>query len=252
MLTETGETGPRVRPEAKPLRRRPRSRNWLVSFYATAVGKKYVMAITGIVLLGFVLFHMVGNLHVYEGPERFNEYAEGLRSFGVPIFSHTWLLWAARIGLAVAFVLHIHAAYGLTRLNVDARGETRYRSHRDYLAANFASRTMRWTGIIVGLFVVFHLLDLTWGTANPDFVRGDVYGNLVASFERVPVAVVYVLANLALGLHIFHGAWSMFQSLGANNPRFNHWRRWFAAGFAAVVTAGNVTFPIMVQVGVVA
>ena len=102
----------------------------------------------------------------------------------------------------------------------------RYQSPRDYVAANFASRTMRWTGVIVGLFVIFHLLDLTWGTANPNFVRGDPYDNLFDGFERVPVAIVYILANIALGVHLFHGVWSMFQSLGWNNPRFNVWRRY--------------------------
>ena len=84
---------------------------------------------------------------------------------------------------------------------------------------------MRWTGVIVGLFMVFHLADLTWGTVNPDFVRGDVYRNFVATFSRPPVAIIYIVANLALGLHLFHGAWSMFQSLGLNNPRWNSWRR---------------------------
>lgn len=250
MLTETGEqTGGRPAPE--PVRRRRRSRNWILDLYSTSVGKKYVMAVTGIVLLGFVFFHMVGNLHVYEGPERFNAYAEGLRDFGEPLFSRTLVLWLVRGGLIAAFVLHIHAAYGLTRINRQARAAGGYAGSRDYVAADFASRTMRWTGVIVALFLVFHLFDLTWGQANPEFERGAVYANLVASFERVPVAITYVVANLALGLHIYHGAWSMFQSLGANHPRFNHLRRLFAVAFAAVITAGNVLFPIMVQVGVV-
>ena len=119
------------------------------------------------------------------------------------------------------------------------------------MAANFASRTMRWTGVIVLLFLAWHLADLTWGWANPDFVRGDVYHNVVSSLERVPVAVFYIVANLALGVHLFHGAWSLFQSLGFNNPRFNPWRRWFAVAFTAVVVIGNVSFPIAVQLGVV-
>ena len=125
-----------------------------------------------------------------------------------------------RIVLLVAVVAHVHAAYALTMINRRARPEA-YRSKRDYVAADFASRTMRWTGIIVLLFVVFHLLDLTWGPANPDFVEGDPYHNVVASFQRVPVALVYVIANLALGVHLYHGAWSMFQSMGWVRP----WRR---------------------------
>jgi len=122
---------------------------------------------------------------------------------------------------------------------------------RDYVAANFASRTMRWTGVIVILFVVFHLADLTWGTANPDFVRGDVYHNMVESFSRVPVAAAYIVANLALAVHIFHGAWSLFASLGVSNPRLVRFRRSFAAGFAALILIGNVSFPVLVQANVI-
>jgi succinate dehydrogenase / fumarate reductase, cytochrome b subunit len=119
------------------------------------------------------------------------------------------------------------------------------------VAANFASRTMRWTGVIIALFVIFHLLDLTWGTANPDFVRGDVYDNVIRSFERVPVAIIYIVANIALAIHIFHGAWSMFQSLGWNNPRFHTFRRAFAIAFAVVIGVGNVSMPLLVVTGVV-
>lgn len=232
---------------AVEVRRRP----WLLDLYASAVGKKYVMAVSGIVLMGYVLVHMIGNLHVYEGAHRLNEYAESLRDLGESLVGRTRLLWAARTVLIAAFVLHLHAAYGLTRINRRARAEGGYLGPRHYVAVTFASRTMRWTGVIVILFVVFHLLDLTWGTANPEFVRGDVYGNLVASFERVPVAIAYIVANLALGLHLYHGAWSLFQSLGWSHPRFNHLRRWFAVAFALVVTAGNVSFPVAVQTGIV-
>ena len=138
------------------------------------------------------------------------------------------------------------AAYQLTMINRRARPEA-YRSKRDYVAADFASRTMRWTGIIVALFVIFHLLDLTWGPANPDFVEGDPYHNIITSFERVPVALIYVIANLALGVHLYHGAWSLFQSMGWVRP----WRREFATAFAAVIVAGNVSFPLAVVFGVV-
>ena len=125
----------------------------------------------------------------------------------------------------------------------------KYQSQRDYVAANFASRTMRWTGVIVGLFLVFHLFDLTWtGTGQPDFVRGDAYDNVAHSLSRLPVARRSTSsANLALGVHLFHGAWSLFQRMGWNNPRFNAWRRNFAAGFAAIIVIGNVSFPIAVH-----
>jgi succinate dehydrogenase / fumarate reductase cytochrome b subunit len=227
-----------------------RTRPWLLEMYGTAVGKKYAMALSGIAWMGYVLAHMVGNLKVYLGDEDLDHYAEWLRNLATPALPRTVLLWGMRSVLIVAIVVHIHAAWSLTRTNWGARGGG-YKSDRDYVVANFASRTMRWTGIIVGLFIVFHLFDLTWGQANPDFERGHVHDNLVASFERVPVAVFYVLANLALGLHLFHGAWSLFQSMGWSHPRFNQWRRWFAWSFAAVITLGNITFPVMVQAGVI-
>jgi succinate dehydrogenase / fumarate reductase cytochrome b subunit len=225
-------------------------RSWLAEFYRSAVGKKWVMAITGIVLLGYVLAHMIGNLKVYLGPDEINHYGEFLRELLVPLLPRTVALWLMRIGLIAAFALHIHAAYSLTVLNHRARGAG-YATQRDYIAANFASRTMRWSGVIVGLFVLYHLADLTWGFANPDFVRGDPYHNMVESLSRWPVALLYIVANLALGLHIFHGAWSMFQSLGWNNPRFNPWRRRFAEAFAAVIVVANVSFPVMVLAGVI-
>ncbi len=229
----------------------PRSQgHFLVRFWRSAVGKKWVMAITGIMLLGFVLAHMVGNLKVFLGKEHINVYGEWLRTLGEPALPRTVLLWATRVGLIAAFFGHIVAAYQLTRMNQKARPD-HYQSKRDYVAANFASRTMRWTGIIVGLFVIFHLADLTWGSANPNFVRGDPYDNLFNSFDRVPVAIIYIVCMLALGFHIFHGAWSMFQSLGLNNPRWNIWRRWFAVAFAVVITVGNVSMPLLITTGVV-
>jgi succinate dehydrogenase cytochrome b subunit len=219
---------------------------WPLEFYRSAVGKKYVMAVTGIVLLGYVLAHMLGNLKAYLGPLEVDDYGEFLRELLVPIAPRTLVLWLMRIGLITAFALHIHAAYVLTRVNHRAR-PAKYESHRDYVAANFASRTMRWTGIIVALFLAWHLADLTWGFANPDFVRGDPYNNLVYSLQRPVVAIVYSFAMLALGFHLYHGAWSMFQSMGINNPRINKARRGFAIAFAAVIVIGNLMFPIAVQ-----
>ena len=210
---------------------RKRSRSFLVDLYSTAVGKKYVMAITGVMGLGFVLVHMVGNLKMYLGREEYNHYAEFLRELLVPIFPRTVLLWILRGTLIAAVLGHLHAAVTLTKMNREAR-PVKYQSTRDYQAANFASRTMRYTGVLVLLFIVWHLLDLTFGVVNDhvgtmithegdtEAVK-DVYGSVVASFERTPVAFFYVVANILLGIHLFHGAWSIFQSFGWNNPRFN-------------------------------
>lgn len=223
---------------------------WPVSFYRSAVGKKVVMAVTGIVLMGYVFGHMIGNLKMYLGPQEYDHYAEFLRMLLVPLMPRTVTLWLLRSVIYLSFGFHIHSAYGLTRMNWRARGDG-YESDRDYVAANFASRTMRWTGIIIGLFVIFHLMDLTWGTINPGFVRGEVYRNVTASLSNWPTAIVYIVANIALGIHLYHGSWSLFQSLGWNNPRWNVARRWFAIGFALVIAIGNISFPVMVLAGVV-
>jgi succinate dehydrogenase / fumarate reductase cytochrome b subunit len=245
MATTMERPGPNpVHPRSK--RRAP----WPVDFYRSAVGKKWVMALTGIMLMGFVFFHAFGNIKLYLGAEDFNHYGEFLREILVPLLPRTWFLWIMRPGLVLAFVLHIHAAYGLTMMNRRASGPG-YVQSRDWQAATFASKSMRYTGVVVLLFVLFHLSDLTWGMTNPDYVRGDVYRNLVASFDRPVVAIVYIVANLALALHLFHGAWSMFQSLGLNNPKWNKWRRSFAIGFAALIGVVNISFPIAVMTGIV-
>ncbi len=236
-------------PTPKPRRRLP----FFVDFYRSDIGRKWVMAVSGIVLLGYVLIHMIGNLHLYEGPAQINEYGEALRDLGGHLAPRTFVLWVLRLGLIAAFVLHIHAAYSLAIKNRGKR-PVHYESRRDYVAAGYASRTMIWGGTIILLFLLFHLADLTMGiepAATDDYFRGDVYSNVVASLSRWPVAALYIVANIALAFHIYHGAWSLFQSLGVNNPRFNVWRRWFAAGFAAVILVGNVSFPVMVLAGVV-
>lgn len=232
-----------------------KKRPFLLDLYSTAVGKKYAMAISGLMLIGFVVVHMVGNLKMYLGEEDFNHYAEFLRELLVPILPRTVLLWLLRFGLMGAAIVHVHAAVSLTRLNREARS-VKYQSARDYQVASFASRTMRWTGSVVILFLLWHLADLTWGTTNAigtdtTFVRGEAYANVVRSFERVPVAILYIVANIALGVHLFHGVWSLFQSMGWNNPRFKEWRRHLATAVATIVVVGNVSFPVAVLAGIV-
>jgi succinate dehydrogenase / fumarate reductase cytochrome b subunit len=244
------DAGRLVRYAGPPVPKPRREGHFLLRFWHSAVGKKWVMGVSGIILLGYVLAHMIGTLKVFLGMHQINTYAEWLRTLGEPALPRTVVLWIMRSVLIAAFFFHILAAYQLTLINRRAR-PTRYQSPRDYAAANFASRTMRWTGVIVGLFLIYHLLDQTWGPANSHFVRGDPYDNLFYSFERVPVAIAYIFANVALGIHIFHGAWSMFQSLGLNNPRWNIWRRYFAIAFAVVITVGNVSMPLLITTGAV-
>lgn len=227
-----------------------RKATWPVEFYRSAVGKKWVMAITGILLLGFVVAHMVGNLKMYLGREEIDHYAEGLRTLLYPILPKEVALWGMRLGLVGALIFHVHSAITLTQMNRRAR-PTGYQSPRDYVAVNFASRTMRYTGLIMFLYIVFHLLDLTIGTTNPDFEHGKVYDNLVASMSRPVVAIVYIICNVAVAVHLFHGTWSMFQSMGLNNPRYNAARRAFAVGISSLILVGNVSFPVMILAGVV-
>ena len=226
-----------------------------VELYRSAVGKKYAMAVSGLFLILFVVGHMVGNLKLYlgktvTGTYHVDEYGEFLRRLAEPILPHTVALWIIRVVLIGAFVLHMHAAYSLTMMNRRARTVT-YQRKSDYQAANFASRSMRWTGIIVILFLIFHLLDITWGKSGASWTRGAVFSNVDNSLSRWPIAIFYVLANLALGVHLYHGAWSFFQSLGWNNPRFNAWRRKFAVGLAGLIVLGNISFPIAFVTGLV-
>ena len=243
----------------QPLHKRKHMLPWPLNLYQTAVGKKYVMAITGIGLLGFVIAHMIGNLHIYEGPSQLNEYAEALRELGGHLAPRTFILWVLRLGLITMFGLHIHSAYSLTAMSRSSSDKTslisgtkRYEGGQDFVAASYASRTMRWTGPIIGLYILFHLADLTWGWwLGDDYILGDVYNNVVKSLSSIPVAVIYIAANVALALHIYHGAWSMFQTLGMTNPRYKQVRRSVAIVLALFIGLGNISFPILVQAGLI-
>ncbi|HVR42786.1 MAG TPA: succinate dehydrogenase cytochrome b subunit [Thermoanaerobaculia bacterium] len=223
--------------------------SWILDFHRSSLGKKYEMAITGIILFGWIFLHMVGNLKLYLGAEAMNHYGEWLRVIGAPAFPEGAALWISRIVLLVGVWLHIQAAVQLTLMNRRAR-PVRYERH-DFVETDYAARTMRWGGVIILLFVVYHLLHLTTGHAHRDFIPGDPYHNVVVGFQNVWVSLAYVVANLALGLHLYHGLWSMFQSMGWNHPKFNRWRRGFATTFAVVITVGNVSFPAAVMLGLV-
>lgn len=214
------------------------------TFLDATVGKKAVMAATGLVLFGFVVAHMIGNLQVYLGPEAMNHYAEWLREL-----LHGAGLWIARGVLLGCVVLHVWAAISLTLENRRAR-PVGYRDRR-WEESTYASRTMVFSGPILALFVVYHLLHLTIGNVHPDFVEGDVYHNFVAGFQVVPVSAFYMLAMLGLGLHLYHGVWSMLQTLGLSHPRWNPLRKAFAGAVTAVVVVGNLSFPVAVLLGIV-
>ena len=235
--------------------------SWFTDLYRSAVGKKAVMAVTGIILFGFVLIHMIGNLHLYEGAHAvvhdgvkesvpyINEYGTFLRQVGAPAIPPHVALWVARLVLLTAVLLHMWAAWQLTLMNRQARPQ-RY-VERQIVHTSYASRTMRWGGVIILLFVIYHLLHFTTGTVHPSFVEGDVYHNMVTGFRVWYVSLFYIVAQVALGLHLYHGLWSLFQSLGWSHPRFNLWRNGFAHAFAWIITLGNISFPLAVLTGLV-
>lgn len=208
------------------------------------------MALSGLAIVGFVIVHLVGTLKIFLGPEETNAYGEALRDLGGHLIPRTHLLWVFRIGLIAAFTVHIHAAFSLDRRNRRARSSTRM-NRPDYLAATFASRTMLWSGVIVGLFVGFHIADLTWGATNPDFVRGDAYNNQIDSFRNPAITGIYLAGVAALTVHLFHGLWSVFQTLAITSPWLpSRTRRRIAATLATVIGLGYASIPVAVLTGV--
>lgn len=214
------------------------------TFLGSTVGKKVVMATTGVILVGFVVVHMLGNLQLYLGAQAMNAYAAFLREV-----LHGGGLWIARGVLLAAACLHVWAAVSLTLADRAARplGYREWRARE----STYASRSMRWSGLFLLAFVVYHLLDLTTGTVNPSFEEGNVHHNVIASFRVAPVALLYSVAMLLLFLHLRHGVWSMLRTLGLSHPRYDVLAKRFATAVATVVVAGNVSFPLAVLLGVV-
>ncbi|MFJ7911752.1 succinate dehydrogenase cytochrome b subunit [Kitasatospora sp. NPDC096204] len=220
----------------------------LATLWRSTVGKKAVMAVTGLAMLLYLVAHMLGNLKVFFGPDDINGYAAWLRTIGQPFLGHEWFLWLARAGLLAAVVLHGVSAYQLSRRDLAARPSKYVHQRR---RASYATRTMRWGGVILALFIVWHILDLTTLTVNPGTDHSQTYQNIVASFGRWYVDVFYVVAMLAVGLHIRHGFWSAAQTLGANNARRDRALKLIANGLALVLTAGFLSVPVAVMTGVV-
>ncbi|MGH9324118.1 MAG: succinate dehydrogenase cytochrome b subunit [Vicinamibacteria bacterium] len=222
---------------------------FLADLYRAAVFKKAVMAVTGIILFGWIAAHMAGNLKIFVGRESFNHYSEFLRAVGAPLAPESGLLWFARIVLLVSVVFHVWSATSLTLQNRRAR-PVNYRERRG-IQMDYAARTMRMSGYLLAVYVVYHLMHLTFGNVHSDFTPADPYSNVVKGFQVLPVSLVYIVANVLLGLHLYHGLWSMFQSLGWSHPVYNRWRRHFAVTFAILVSVGFISIPIAVLTGLV-
>ncbi len=215
--------------------------NWMVAFYRSVVGKKLLMAVTGILLVGFLLSHMASNVLVFKDPTALDAYAEWLRSFGP-------LLWVARLGLLVLALVHVAMAIQLTGLSRKAR-PVGY-EQLEHRSSTLGARTMRLGGFILLFFIIFHILHFTTGTVHPDFIPGRVGQNLITGFQLQPaVAAFYIVAMLALGLHLSHGIWSFFQTMGLNHPRWQPARTALAWGLTILIAGGLLVIPVGVLAG---
>jgi succinate dehydrogenase / fumarate reductase, cytochrome b subunit len=209
-------------------------------FWTATNGKKAVMALTGVVLVGFVIVHMSGNLQVFAGPDRFNAYAHALKAMAP-------LLWGARLTLLASVFLHIWSAFSLWRLKKQARPIGYVR--KQAIASSYAARTMYWSGPILLLFIIYHLLQFTIGMGGTPFIEDEPYDNVVAGFKVIPIALFYILAMACLCFHLFHGIWSLFQTLGLNHPKYTPMLRVLAKVIAIALFIGFSSIPIAVMLG---
>ena len=221
----------------------------------TTVALKALMAVSGLILIGYLLAHMYGNLKVFAGQESFDSYAEHLRDLGEPILPHTGLLWIIRVVLLASVIAHFYAALVLWARARKARGGTkRYYSsgNRRGIQRSYASFTLRWGGVVIFLFVVFHLLHFTWNTIHPGGASASPYERVVNGFGVWWVVVAYTLAMVAVGFHLRHGMWSALTTLGANTgPVARHRLNLLAYAVAGVVTVGFLLPPYSILLGLV-
>ena len=211
-------------------------------FYEATIGKKVVMAVTGVILFGYVLGHLLGNLQIFLGAEALNSYAHFLHS-------HEGALWAARVVLLASVVLHIVASVQLWALNNKARPVPYVR--KQDVPTSYAARTMKWSGPIIAAFVIFHVLHLTTGDIVPLYPETapnspDAYDNVITGFQHPAITIFYIVAVLLLSMHLYHGLWSMFQSVGVSHPRYTPRLKRFAAIFAIFVAVGYISIPVAV------
>jgi succinate dehydrogenase / fumarate reductase, cytochrome b subunit len=217
--------------------------NRLLVFWRSAVGKKAVMAVSGLVMVAYLITHVLANLLVFQGPANINAYSAFLHGTG-------GALWVARLVLLAALVLHIVAAVQLAARRFEARPE-RYAAGRDPQVSTWASRTIRWGGGLILVFLVYHILHFTVGTAHPNFIEGNPYHNVAAGFGDLAVVIIYVIAMAAVGLHLYHGVWSSGRSLGMSPPSPHPFRRQVALVLALLIWLGFTVIPIAVYAGVV-
>jgi succinate dehydrogenase / fumarate reductase, cytochrome b subunit len=235
----------------------------VLTLYRSSIGKKVIMAVTGVILVAFLVVHMYGNTKMFYGPQVFNDYAAGLRDLGHPVFGHEHLLWLMRVLLLGSIVGHIWSATALTmqsQKSAYANGVSKVKRYaKKERRTGYAAYTMRFGGVVIFLFIIFHLLNFTFGVAGynaGEYIseQGGVYNaynNVVRSFQHWPVSLFYILAMGFLGLHLFHGIWSAFQTLGLNNEKYTGTWRGVAVLVTAIIILPNIFFPIAVMSGIV-
>ncbi|MEU5871284.1 succinate dehydrogenase cytochrome b subunit [Glycomyces sp. NPDC047369] len=217
------------------------------------IGLKIAMAVSGVLMVLFIIAHMAGNLHIFEGREEMNAYAAGLRSFGEPLLPHESLLWVLRIGLIASIAVHIWTGIVLSARAHHARPVKYAHRHKNRGESRNAYLTMRFGGIAIFLFVIWHLLDLTWRTVNPVKDIHDAYGAVVATFDpsRWPVTAFYLLALVALGFHLRHGIWSAVQTIAGPDTKWRKRTQAIALAVAVIIVAGFAIVPLSVTFGLV-
>jgi succinate dehydrogenase / fumarate reductase cytochrome b subunit len=215
----------------------------------SSIFKKVVMAVSGIILVLYLIAHMIGNWKAFFGADEFNHYSHWLRTIGNPALPGATLLWIIRIVLVVAVVAHMWAAISLWRQAKRAR-PVGYQTKKA-VAQSYASRTMRWGGVIIIAFVVFHILDLTLGAVNREGHDGEPFDRLLASFQNPVVVAFYAIAVILVGMHLRHGIWSATQTLGQSNRRREVTVNYAATAIATVLTLGFLLTPFAVLVGII-
>ena len=219
--------------------------NLPLRLWRSSLGKKFLMAVTGVILFGFVIGHLVGNLQIFidDGGKAIDAYARFLQESKAA-------LWTMRLGLLAAVGLHIACAIALTKQNRAARPEP-YR-FKDYREAGYAARTMMISGPLIALFVIYHLGHFTTGHfAPPGFVHANVHANMIAGFKVWWASVAYIVAMILLGMHLYHGGWSMFQSVGINHPKWTPVLKRGSAVMAFLITIGYISIPLAIWAGIV-
>ncbi len=219
--------------------------------FRSSLGKKIVMSVTGLIWIGYLALHMYGNLKAFGGADALNHYAEELRNLGAPLLGHGHLLLLVRIVLLIAIALHIWAALALRQMALRARPQT-YDTFQ-VVKADYAAITMRWGGATIAAFLVYHLAHFTWGLPflNTRFMRGAPYENLVAGFQNPVHTILYLVALVVVGFHLYHGAWSFFQTMGWRTVRHDHVIRLGTTLLAVVVPLGFAAVPLSVWMGLI-